>query len=278
MSSVRLRRLQADFEKLKHYISRHPRLMLVQAQGQPPEKYQIEYRVRSLRQKSDQLEEVSSHLVEVTLPLSYPRLPPQCRMLTPVFHPNIAPHAICIGDHWSPGETLESIVRRIGEMLAYQSYNTKSPLNGEAARWVDQNLERLPLDRVSMDVEEKPGTGGHGATATTAHAAPATAAPRAGAAAHGHTPPGAAHSSHSHAAPHAHAPTRPPPHAEGHSPAQSHAAHGGHAAHATPPPAAAGALVIACPACAARLRVTSAMAGKRVRCPKCQAAIPVPAA
>jgi ubiquitin-protein ligase len=56
--------------------------------------------------------------VEITLPLHYPRTPPQCRMLTPIFHPNIAPHAICIGDHWSAGEPLCSIVARIGELIA----------------------------------------------------------------------------------------------------------------------------------------------------------------
>jgi hypothetical protein len=71
-------------------------------------------------------------------------------MLTPIFHPNIAPQAICIGDHWSPGEPLWSIIARIGEMISFQSYNTKSPLNGEAARWVDQHLDELPLDSVSM--------------------------------------------------------------------------------------------------------------------------------
>jgi predicted Zn finger-like uncharacterized protein len=43
-------------------------------------------------------------------------------------------------------------------MIAYQSYNTKSPLNGEAARWVDDNLEQLPLDTVNMDVEEPGGS------------------------------------------------------------------------------------------------------------------------
>ena len=93
---------------------------------------------------------MKSHMVEIALPLSYPRMPPQCRMLTPIFHPNIAPHAICIGDHWSPGEPLWSIIARIGEMISYQSYNTKSPLNGEAARWVDEHLDELPLDPVSM--------------------------------------------------------------------------------------------------------------------------------
>src|SRR5205823_2696395 len=153
MRLVRLRRLQADFLKLQAYVRRHPRVQLVQHDGDPPERYQLRYRVRSLRQKDDELVEVSDHLVEIFLPNGYPRTPPQCRMLTPVFHPNIAPHAICIGDHWSAGETLSSIVARIGEMLAYQSYNTKSPLNGEAARWAAEHLDELPLDPVSMDVE-----------------------------------------------------------------------------------------------------------------------------
>ena len=162
MSTVRLRRLQADYEKLREYIQRHPRLQLIQAEGTPPERYQLEYRLRGLRQTADDLAVVKSHMVEIALPVSYPRLPPQCRMLTPVFHPNIAPHAICIGDHWSPGEPLWSIVARIGEMIAYQSYNTKSPLNGEAARWVVEHLDELPLDPVSLmpdDASAGPGAG-----------------------------------------------------------------------------------------------------------------------
>jgi predicted Zn finger-like uncharacterized protein len=150
MSTLRLRRLTADYEKLQDFVRRHPRLKLVSASGEPPEQYQLEYRIRSLRQTGEGLEFVGSHTVEITLPRDYPRMPPQCRMLTPVFHPNIAPHAICVGDHWSAGEPIGSIVARIGEMLAYQSYNTKSPLNGEAARWVEQNLEQLPLDKVNM--------------------------------------------------------------------------------------------------------------------------------
>jgi|SRR5579863_807644 len=159
MSTIRLRRLAADYEKLRTFIERHPRLKLLNVNGEPPESYQIEYRIRSMRQTDDELKVVTKHTVEIVLPRDYPRTPPQCRMLTPVFHPNIAPHAICVGDHWSAGEPIGSIVARIGEMLAYQSYNTKSPLNGEAARWVEQNLEQLPLDDVNMLAESSPATG-----------------------------------------------------------------------------------------------------------------------
>src|SRR6478735_238524 len=156
MSTVRLRRLTADSAKLQNYVRRHPRVRLIQIEGDPPERYQIEYRIKSLRMVGADLQEVQTHLVEVALPRNYPRTPPQCRMLSPVFHPNIAPHAICVGDHWGAGESLESIVIRIGEMLAYQSYNVKSPLNGEAARWVEQNKQRVPLDTVSLLPEEDP--------------------------------------------------------------------------------------------------------------------------
>lgn len=181
MSVVRLRRLQADFERLTELARRHPRLSIVQSVGTPPDRYQISYQVRSLRKIGETLQHVMDHLVEITLPSAFPRSAPLCRMLTPVFHPNIAPHAICIGDHWSPGESLSSLVVRIAEMLAYQSYNTKSPLNGEAAKWVEQNAALLPLDPTCMQVEDAPtvpasATSGPAAspqTAPTPSAAPA---------------------------------------------------------------------------------------------------------
>jgi ubiquitin-protein ligase/ribosomal protein S27E len=154
MSTVRLRRLQADYEKLRAFLAQQPRIRLIQAQGTPPERYQLEFQIKGLREVDEQLQTVANHMVEISLPLSYPRLPPQCRMLTPVFHPNIAPHAICIGDHWSAGEPLWSMVARIGEMIAYQSYNTKSPLNGEAARWVEANQQQLPLDRTNFVMDD----------------------------------------------------------------------------------------------------------------------------
>lgn len=154
MSAVRLRRLQSDYERLTDLARRHPRLSIVQSAGAPPDRYQISYNVRSLRKSGEVISQVSDHLVEIMLPSAFPRTPPLCRMLTPVFHPNIAPHAICIGDHWSPGESLTSLVVRIAEMLAFQSYNTKSPLNGEAAKWVEQNLGQLPLDPDNMQLDE----------------------------------------------------------------------------------------------------------------------------
>lgn len=178
MSTVRLRRLAADYQRIQDYVRRHPRVTLVQADGAPPERYQLQYVIRSLKQSNGELVQVDSHMVEIVLPRNYPRTPPQCRMLTPVFHPNIAPHAICVGDHWGAGETLDSIVIRIGEMLAYQSYNVKSPLNGEAARWVEENLYQVPTDKVSLLPEgEAKSTNGDAHVAAPAPSQLASPAP-----------------------------------------------------------------------------------------------------
>ena len=146
--SVRLKRLQADHEQIKQGLRHHPSIRIRGVSGSPPDRYQIEYHVRSLTQTADgKITERGEHVAEIYLTLGYPKRPPQCRMLTPVFHPNIAPHAICVGDHWAAGESLLHLILRIGEMLAYQSYNTQSPLNGAAARWVDEHIDLLPTDR-----------------------------------------------------------------------------------------------------------------------------------
>ncbi len=237
MSSVRLRRLQADFEKLSAYASRHPRVRLVQAEGTPPERYQVEFQLRSLRQDGERLVVVDRHLAEIALPRNYPRMPPQCRMLTPIFHPNIAPHAICIGDHWNAGEPLWSMVMRIGEMIAYQSYNTKSPLNGEAARWVAENEGRLPLDPVPLYVDQP--------AVPQPAARPAEAQPHA-AAAPSASPPAAAKK------PAAERPIAAPP----------------------GPPKTTIALV--CPGCSTRYDVPLELAGKKARCKNCRSVIVVP--
>ena len=124
--------------------------------GNPPERYRLILTVNTLRQVGHELKTVSENRLEIMLPRGYPRDAPVCRMLTPVFHPNIAPHVVCIGDHWTAAESLDLMIQRVGEMLAFQSYNINSPLNGEAARWVQENVHRLPIDsrEFFMDLRE----------------------------------------------------------------------------------------------------------------------------
>jgi ubiquitin-protein ligase len=147
----RIRRLSADHERVSALFTDHPYIRLVSAEGSPPENYLFEFHVTALVPGPDGAHAPGSpHRAQVYLPADYPRRPPFCRMLTPVFHPNIDPQKICIGDHWSAGESLPNLIVRIGEMLCYQSYNVRSPLNAEAAAWAELNLTSLPLQTVDL--------------------------------------------------------------------------------------------------------------------------------
>lgn len=145
-SPVRLKRLRSDYEAVRRLVKDHPKIEVEGVGGNPPDQYVLLLHVRSLAERGGQIVPVDAHRLEITLPSGYPRDPPALRMLTPVFHPNIAPHAVCIADHWTAGESLDALIQRVGEMLAYQSYNTKSPLNGLAAKWVEENRDKVPTD------------------------------------------------------------------------------------------------------------------------------------
>lgn len=149
--SARLRRLNADYELVQRAFAEHPYVRLVKVEGTPPEKYTFALQVEGLKPEGeDAFVPCAVHQAEVFLPVDYPRRPPFCRMTTPVFHPNIDPQKICIGDHWSAGQSLAQMVVHIAQMICYQSYNLKSPLNARAAAWAEQNLAALPLQQTDI--------------------------------------------------------------------------------------------------------------------------------
>lgn len=149
--SPRLFRLIADSQEVATAFANHPRIKVVRTEGNPPEKYEIEFNVVGLvPTPAEGIQSGSVHRAEIWLSLDYPRRPPFCRMLTPVFHPNIDPQKICIGDHWAAGQSLVQLITQIAEMISYQSYNVKSPLNAKAAAWAEENESQLPLEKVDL--------------------------------------------------------------------------------------------------------------------------------
>ncbi len=151
---ARIRRLKADFERVSAAFAEHPFIRIVGTEGDPPEKYTFEIRVRGLVPAEEEEEPRPRliHRAEIFLPLDYPRRPPFARMTTPVFHPNIDPQKVCIGDHWSAGQSLAQIVAQIAELICFQSYNVKSPLNARAAAWAELHVARLPLQKGDLTV------------------------------------------------------------------------------------------------------------------------------
>jgi hypothetical protein len=136
-----------DAAMLESLLKDWPLIQITGKAGMPPEVYRFTYFLKGLYVAgAGEILERDSHILEVNLTLGYPRRAPQCRMLTPVFHPNFDDSMVCIGDFWAASEGLDDLIIRIGRMIAYQEYNTKSPLNGLAAKWAAQNTHLLPID------------------------------------------------------------------------------------------------------------------------------------
>ena len=152
--NVRLRRLQAEFERISQLFAHHDRIRILESFGNPPERYVIEYRLTGLVEEQGEIKERGLHRAQIVLGRNYPRELPRCSMLTPVFHPNIDHLRICTEDIGSAGKTIDQVITFIGEMIAYQTYNVKSPLNGDAARWTIEHLDQLPLDRIDLTPKE----------------------------------------------------------------------------------------------------------------------------
>lgn len=150
MASPRLTRLAHDYEQLRSLFDGNP-YVHVQALGPvPPERYRVTYNVPSLRLDSSRQPIVNQvTVVDIELPIGYPKEKPHAVAHGNVFHPNFGDY-VCIADFWSPAQSLADIVIDIGNMLQWQKYNIQSPLNAIAADWAVKNSESIPVGTVDL--------------------------------------------------------------------------------------------------------------------------------
>jgi ubiquitin-protein ligase len=152
--ALRAKRLLKDLQSLIA-LDENSDLIKVNYQGNPPERYRVIYFCKSLIwiEGNGAPSFSGRHELEIYLHKDYPRRPPALKWHTNIFHPNILPPqkngGVCIGS-WTAAETLDKLCLRIGEMLQYKSYNITDPLDEEAAKWVKQHLNILPVDNRSL--------------------------------------------------------------------------------------------------------------------------------
>ena len=153
MSNVRLRRLQADYDKLRAFLAQQPRIRLIQAQGIPPgSNWNFRSRASARLTSSCRRSRITSWRSRCRCPIrGCPRNAACSRRCSIPTSPRTR---FASATTAGAGEPLWSMIAQIGEMMAYQSYNTKSPLNGEAARWVEANQDRLPLDHTKFMLDD----------------------------------------------------------------------------------------------------------------------------
>ncbi len=145
---ARVRRLMVEAQQMREAFADFPAVTVTPDPGDAPDRYRVDFAVAGLAPptRGDRPVPHDRFAVEIVLPADFPRLPPVVKMRSAVFHPNIDETTVCVGDHWTAGERLADLVVRVAEMLAYQAYNIRSPLNGEAAMWADLNADKLPTD------------------------------------------------------------------------------------------------------------------------------------
>lgn len=148
--SIRLRRLQAEHQRLTRLFANHPRIQILEALGDPPDAYVVEYHLQGLVEEKGDVKPCRLHRARISLGPNYPKERPRCIMLTPVFHPNIDHLAVCTEDIGAASQTLDQTIIFIGEMITYQAYNLQSPRNGDAARWTSEHIDELPLENVDL--------------------------------------------------------------------------------------------------------------------------------
>ncbi len=150
--NARTRRLQADYDKIKDEFYGHKYVRVEPLEGTPPTRYQVSYYLKGLKwdKRSKRPIESNHHRVEIYLQKNYPREKPQCTIKSEIFHPNFGSSKICIADHWAAGESLADIIIQIGQMIQYQNYNPKSPLNQDAARWTTKNEKLFPIGNIDL--------------------------------------------------------------------------------------------------------------------------------
>ncbi len=145
-----------DYEQLKDLLELYPNISIVKTEGQPPDNYEIEYRLRGYIKEEDATIAIGqNHRVRISLPFGYPHFAPIAKPLTPIFHPDIDPAAIRLADRWQQNPSLPDLVLHIGEMICGNVYNLQDPFNQEAADWYTRQQKQLPLDSINVaDIEE----------------------------------------------------------------------------------------------------------------------------
>ena len=148
--------LADDYGQLKDLLELYPNISIIKVEGQPPDNYEIEYKLRGYcKDANNEISIGTIHRVRVSLPFGYPHFAPIAKPLTPIFHPDIDPAAIRIADRWQQNPSLPDLVLFIGEMICGKSYSLEDPFSQEAADWYKAHQAQLPLDSLSFaDIEE----------------------------------------------------------------------------------------------------------------------------
>lgn len=148
---VRIRRLRAEYERLRELHDSGGLVSIEETVGDPPDRYKILFTCRGIAAIVDDQPVYSDlHRVQIVLTNDFPAVQPLLEWLTPIFHPNISENGqVCIGG-WYPAKMLDQLILSLGNMIQYKNYAVHDPLRHDASQWAIAHKEQLPVDKRSL--------------------------------------------------------------------------------------------------------------------------------
>jgi ubiquitin-protein ligase len=149
MSAPLLRRLEKEYRDLQ-LLREQSSMFTFSATGAPPAQYRVDLSCGGLCIVGSDAHIINAHRFDVVIGEEFPFVAPQIKWLSPIFHPNIKPPYVCLGDHWYPGWSIAEMCVAICEMVQYKRFNIYDPLQPAAAHWLRQLMEASP-DAIPVD-------------------------------------------------------------------------------------------------------------------------------
>jgi len=154
MGRARDIRLLSDYQKISHFIEKHPFISIVKVEGMPPVEYLLAFQLSGYINISGQV--VTHHEVKLMFPEQYPfSAPPKFSFTKSLFHPNVYKNGdVCHGwylNNWHPGIHIEDLLLDIAKMICFKpdSYNLKSPANFLCdSEWIATH--QIPIDPIPL--------------------------------------------------------------------------------------------------------------------------------
>lgn len=147
-------RLASDLETLKA-LCECSSIFDFDATGELPDRYSLTFRgrgiARAISARAD-VEFVELHEIDMRLPFSYPKLPPDLRWVTPILHPNVSFSGFIqlrdVGLPWDDSVTLDVVCERLWDVARMAYINIDRATNFSAKSWLEEpDRLALPIDR-----------------------------------------------------------------------------------------------------------------------------------
>jgi ubiquitin-protein ligase len=138
MSAFSKRRDQ-DVQMLKELQEQsRERIRVTRVSGDPANEIDVELHAKTAPSKQYPRAVQDVPKLTISLPARYPFVEPSVIIRTPILHPNVySSGRICLGMKWIPTFGLDLLVRRIVQIVSFDSaiLNEASPANSEALTW-----------------------------------------------------------------------------------------------------------------------------------------------